>query len=109
MALLSILRTCLGLHKKGTDEPRIRIIPVRAISESAQILPLMDCLDAKNRVGLAREVLESIRPDEESGATPDPDAILALSGILSDSVNAQTIQGKPCKTTRLLVEPLHQI
>lgn len=93
MALVSILRSCLGLNgNKFADVPKN---PIRSISDSAQIFPLLDCLDSRSRVGLAREILEQQNPATEDGsaASPDPDAILYLAGILSDSVNAQTIQG----------------
>lgn len=94
VALLTILRTCLGLDQKIIGKN-----PIRSISESGQILPLIDCLDSKNRVALAREILESIpsrNPNSErvDSVSPDPDSILYLAGILADSVNAQTIQGR---------------
>ena len=94
MALLTILQTCLGLDQKSTSDKN----PIRAISESGQILSLLDCLDPKSRVALARQILESTHnrnpnSEQDQPVSPDPDAILHLAGILADSVNARSIQG----------------
>jgi hypothetical protein len=64
------------------------------MSDLSNLLPLVDALDFKNRVGFARDILESLqqKPVEES-SSPDPEMILYFSGILADSVNALTIQG----------------
>jgi len=69
------------------------------MSELTHLLPLVDSLDSKNRVGLARDILESLQQlgsklGESESNPPDPESILYLAGILADSVNALTIQGK---------------
>jgi hypothetical protein len=91
VALLDILRTCLELNK--TDG---QANPSKRMSELSNLLPLFDCLDPKSRVGLAREILESLqnRAEDSESASPDPESILYLSGVLADSVNALTIQGQ---------------
>ncbi len=68
------------------------------MSELTHLLPLVDSLDSKNRVGLARDMLESLQQqgskfEESESNPPDPESILYLAGILADSVNALTIQG----------------
>ena len=69
------------------------------MSTLTHLLPLLDSLDSKNRVGLARDILESLQQQglkigESESNQPDPESILYLAGILAESVNALTIQGK---------------
>ena len=98
MALMSILRTSIGLNNNNNNNNNVNkdTCPCEMMTQLTHTLPLIDSLDSNNRVTLARDILDSIqkwRSSESESGRADPETVLYLSGILADSVNALTIQG----------------